>query len=367
MKKFFLVCLILVTLFVPKFVLAQTPEEQYREKQKEIEELEKKVSELENQAKTLSSQIAYMNNQIQLTSLKIAQTEDEIVMLSEKIGKLEVSLDSLAQVLGRRVVVTYEKGKIDTVSLLFSSKGFSDFISRFKYLKVMQIHDRAILLSMEETRTNYDDQRSEVEKLQSKLEGQKKLLDQQKKDKQSLLDVTKSDEKRYKDMLARARAEQAAIEKILAGQGSVAQIGPVKAGDMIGTYITGASPCSSGTHLHFEVVKDSARQNPANFLNNTSLIFADNVGVFTPSGSWSWPISDPIRINQEYGSTFWSRLGWYGGSSHTGIDMVSGSTAVKSVQDGTLFRGAISCGGGSLRYARVDQSDGIQTFYLHLN
>lgn len=373
MKKFFLILLVLIGLLVSPFAFAQTIQEQYQAKQKEIEELEKKIVELEHQEKTLSSQISYMETQIKLTSLKISQTEEQIRVLSEKISRLEVSLDSLAQVLDRRIVATYKKGSIDPLSLFFSSRRFSEFVARFKYLKVMQAHDRKLLFSMEETRTNYDEQKKEIEKLKAKLESQKRLLAQQKKDKEYLLEVTRADEKRFREMLASARAEQAAIERILAGQGEVAEVGPVKVGETIGSYILGASACSTGTHLHFEVVKDGSNQNPAGFLKNASLMFEDNVASFVPSGSWDWPITEPVRITQEYGNTFWARLGWYRGGPHTGIDMVSGTfespgpRTVKSVKDGTLFRGSIPCGGGTLRYARVDQADGIQTYYLHLN
>lgn len=373
MKKFFLLLGFLFLFGAPALVYSLTPTEQYRVKQKEIEELEAKIVELQTQEKTLSRQIAYMNGQIELTFLRIAQTEEQVVALSTKISRLEISLDFLAEVLGKRIAATYKKGKVDSLYLFFSSKGFSDLVKRYQYLKVIQLHDRQLLLAMEETRTNYDEQKQEEEALKNKLESQKRLLDKQKKDKEYLLTVTKADEKQFRQMLESARAEQKAIERILAGYGDVAEVGPVKTGESIGTYIAGPSACSTGGHLHFEVVKDSSPQNPTGYLKNISLMFEDNVVSFTPGGSWDWPIFEPVRITQEYGETFWSRLGWYGGGPHTGIDMVSGtlenpgSRAVKSVKDGTLNRGSISCGGGTLRYARVDQADGIQTYFLHLN
>jgi len=363
----------LTSLLCPSFSFSQTPQEQYQAKQKEIEELEKKIAELQQTEKTLSSQITYMNSQIKLTSLKISQTEEQIATLTEKIGRLEVSLDSLAQVLGRRIAATYKKGSIDSLALFFSSKRFSEFVVRFKYLKVMQIHDRKLLLSMEETRTNYDEQKTEIEKLKEKLESQKRLLAQQKKDKEYLLGVTRNDEKRFREMLAAARAEATAIERILAGQGEVAQIGPIKTGATVGYMISGRSACSTGTHLHFEVQVGGGHQDPAKYLKNVSLKYDYDTGkipeFISPSGSWDWPVDEPILVEQIYGMSYWARvLNYYGGGPHTGIDLYSESSLkVKAVRDGTLFRGSISCGGGTLRYARVDQADGIQTYYLHLN
>ncbi|MDP3955518.1 MAG: cysteine peptidase family C39 domain-containing protein, partial [bacterium] len=79
--------------------------------------------------------------------------------------------------------------------------------------------DRKLLITMEETRTNYDDQKKEVEKLKSKLAAQKKLLDKQKKDKESLLEITRGDQKRYQQLLAEAKAQLAAIRRFVASQG----------------------------------------------------------------------------------------------------------------------------------------------------
>ena len=49
--------------------------------------------------------------------------------------------------------------------------------------------------------------------------------------------------------------------------------------------------------------------------------------------------------------------------------MVSeGNLDVKSVKDGKLFRGSISCGGGTLKYVHVKhKDDGYDTYYLHVN
>lgn len=351
----------------------ETTGDKYNALRDEISELEGKLDELSKKKTTLASQISYMEGQVKVTALKISQTEEQIKMLTEKIGRLEVSLEHLATLLNRRIVETYKKADIDTLALFFSSGRFSDFINRYKYLKVIQANDRKLIYAMETTRINYDDQRKEEEALKEKLEKQQNLLARQKRDKEYLLTVTKSDEKRYQEILATKRAEQQAILAILAGEGDVAEIGPVAAGETIATYISGASACSTGTHLHFEVQVSGQHQNPANYLKNTSINFEENVAQFTPSGSWDWPIIEPVRVTQEYGETFWTRLGglWY--TFHTGIDIVSGSydspgpKTVKAVQDGTLYRGSVPCGGKTLKYARVDQADGIQTFYVHVN
>lgn len=358
--------------------------------QKTIRELEDKVTELQKETRTLSSQIAVMNNQVKLTELRIDKTqkdlkslEEDIKILESKIVNLEGDLDKLSELLLSRVVATYKASVVKPWQFFIVSHGFSDFLYRMQYLRIAQENDKKLIFAAQATKTNFENQqevlegkKKQVETLSKQLQSLANQLTQQKKDKELLLEVTRNDERRYQELLAKARAEQAAILGIIAGRGTVAEVGPINAGGTISSTIAGPSACSSGNHLHFEVVKDNSHQNPASYLKNISLDFGraeDRVKPFTPSGSWDWPLDEPIRINQEYGMTFYARLGWYNGGPHTGIDMfprdlhVLSPARVKAVRDGKLFRGSIACGGGTLKFGRVDHPDGIQTYYLHIN
>jgi murein DD-endopeptidase MepM/ murein hydrolase activator NlpD len=215
----------------------------------------------------------------------------------------------------------------------------------------------------------FETEKQKAEALQNQLQAYNTQLDQQKRDKQALLQKTQNDEAVYQQQLAAARAEQAAIEQISAGGGNEVAEGSVNAGDIVGYMIDGRSACSSGTHLHFEVHDSGGNvQNPAGYLSSHDVIWENSPdGSFSFTGSWSWPLSDPIRIEQGYGMTYWARTGWYGGNPHTGIDMFSdSSSSVHAVNPGKLFRGSIACGGGQLLFARVDQNDGTQAYYLHI-
>ena len=65
--------------------------------------------------------------------------------------------------------------------------------------------------------------------------------------------------------------------------------------------------------------------------------------------------------------TGYARTGAYSGGQHTGLDMVSGDSAVKAVKAGTFYQGSIACGGGTLTYAKVKhQGSNIDTYYLHV-
>lgn len=352
-----------------------------------IKEYEGKIVDLQGKQRTLASTIAVLNNQIALTETQILATqqgivklESEIQQLSTKIGQLNDVLTDVSQVLGARIEETYKRLTTSPVYYLFAANGFSDFLSRLQYLRSAQYHDRELLFTMEEARLNFDQQKTlkeekqtELEVLKKRLGGQKVLLDQQKASKQELLQVTKNDERGFQDLLAKARAEFEAIQSILAGKGKETEVGGVKSGEAIASIISGASACSTGGHLHFEVARNGGNESPAGYLKPVDVIWDldgwyGHDDPFGFSGSWDWPINGTPRVTQGYGMTAYARSGAYGGAAHTGIDMVSDDLVVKGVKDGTLYRGSIACGGGTLRYVKVEHQDSdIDTYYLHIN
>lgn len=349
-----------------------------------IQEYEQKINDLRGQQKTLASTITYLNNKIQLTTTQIIATEYQLKTLAEDIADLSVKIDLLDQsitdvskILSFRIEATYKRSRLEPVLFLFSSSGFADLVSRVEYLKAVQRSDRELLIKMQTSKMNYDSQKelkqqkqAQEEALKKQLLNQQSALSLQKQAKQSLLEVTKNDEKNFQQLLASARAEMEAIQSILAGQGQETKVGEVKEGEKIASIIVGSSPCSSGTHLHFEIAKDNVPNNPADYLRSIGIIWDNKPdGQFSFSGSWNWPMDEPIRVTQGYGNTYWASIGWYGGGPHTGIDILSDSNNnVKAVKNGTLYRGSISCGGGTLRYVKIDNQDSnIDTYYLHVN
>lgn len=349
--------------------------------QKTIDDLKDKISELQGQAKTLSSQIAIMDSQIRLTEARIAQNKKDILDLTldidtatKKISILQDSLENLTEILINRIVATYESGRVKPFEMLLTSSNASDLFLRFNYLKIVQVHDKKLIYEVQQAKNDYtnqkeifEDKKKKIEALKLSLERYTLQLGREKSGKSVLLAATKNDEKIYQQRLQAALAEQLAIASIAAGGGNAISAGQIKEGDIIGYMVQGKSACSSGTHLHFEVRANGNLQDPSGYLGGKSVTFDNSPdGQFSFGGSWRWPISDPISIEQGYGMTYWARIGWYGGGPHTGIDMYSSSSPVFAVKDGELFKGSITCGGGQLLFSRVDQSNGVQTYYLHM-
>lgn len=391
----FLVCilvfLVCISVLHPQLMAEESDDNQNQnldEKKRKIEVLQSKLREVESQKVSLSSTIQLISTKISLsqaeidkTQAEISKLEKEIANLGTRIGGLEQSLDVLSVSLVDHVSSQYKEQQIDPIQTLLLSKNLTQLYETVKYLKISQEKTREIIVQSENQKHLFDEQKTTKEEIQKQVEAKKQDLAQQKNQlnfersgQQKLLEETKNDEAKYQAELQKTLAEVQAIQGIIAGQGNEVKVTEVKEGDRIASIIVGASPCSNGTHLHFEVVKDGAHQDPAGYLSSVSAVWNNSPdSSFSFNGGWAWPINNPARINQGYGMTYYARVRRaYGGAPHTGIDMISkdsGDYVVKAVKEGTLFRGGIGCGGRTLQYVRVIHKDNpaMSTYYLHVN
>lgn len=368
-----------VYLLFPRIVHSQGDIDELK---RNIEELQNKVVSEQSEQKTLQSAIASLDNSIKLKELQIAKTALEINQLESDISNLASSINELEGVLGvltpeliKSIQMQYKSGKVSPLASLLSSSSFSDLVRIQRYNSTVSSHIQELLVQVEQSRQMSEQQKKskevkqkEISALQTTLKNQQQSLKIQQQDKQKLIDVSKNDEKEYKQQLERALAEYAAIQSVIASKNSDIKVKDVKAGDAIASIIPGASVCSTGGHVHFETVKNGIRVDPSQYLKSEPVTWYDE--QFSFSGSLEWPVSDPAKIYQGYGMTSFARSGFYGGQPHTGIDMISkssGNLIVKAVKDGALYRGSVRCRGGNLQYVRVDHGEGLSTYYLHVS
>lgn len=348
--------------------------------------LETKINEAQQQKITLTNTIGIISGKINLQELKISQTESEIEKLekqvdelTDRINGLDLSLDRLTSMLVERIRAQYKESRVSPFTALASTGSFSDMFAREQYVNLASQQTATAMQRAELQKMVYDQEKDlkekkqkEVEIKQQELQVEQNGLTKQRGEQQFLLQETKSNEAKYQAELAKTLAELTAIQSIIAGKGSESDVGEVKAGDKIASIIVGASTCSNGSHLHFEVVADGANRDPAAYLKAISINWSNSPDTeFGFGGDWDWPLNDAARVTQGYGMTYYARVRRaYGGAPHTGIDMVSKSsdTTVKAVKDGHLYRGSIKCGGGFLKYVKVKHTDSnLSTYYLHVN
>lgn len=353
-----------------------------------VEELEgkeaeyrRKIAELQGQEDSLAKQISLLNSQISLATLRMETTKNAVDKLTQEIDELNDEIERLEalktkrlELVRHRIPETYKRNSVSAFGIVFFSQNVSDFLLRVKYLTKVQTEDAELYSQLQNTQDAYGERKDTREKkkeqqesLKMQLEQQSRELDRQKKQKQVLLDETRNSESVYQRLLAQALAEKQALERALVDS---VQVGPVNKGDPIALVgNTGYPACSTGAHLHFEVRKNNSWVDPAGYMSSKTL-YDDQTGSnwTVGSGSWDWPLSDPIRMTQRFGHTPWSYRYSYSGGIHTGFDMVSSSTnVIRAPAGGTLYSSSQSCGTSSIiKIKYIDHGDGVMSFYLHV-
>jgi len=335
---------------------------------------EQKVNDLESEKQLLDNKAYLTGLQIKETETKIKNTQKEVDVLGTRIEGLDQSLDYLSKLLINRIVEGYKKRPFSIFSLLLDNKNANDFLNQVKYLKTAQTNNQKLLYTVQETKTNYEEQKKlreetkiKLDQLEKQMISQKSQLDYLIVQKAIILKDTQNNNARYKQLLQQALAEYQAVQQAIA---TGSKIGPVKKGDPIALVGNSGYPnCSTGAHLHFEVRQNNSWVNSENYLssknvNDEQSSGNNNIG----SGSWDWPLSDPIIVTQRYGVTPWSWRYKYSGGIHTGVDMVSdGSEVIRAPADGTLYSSSQGCGGSSnINIKYIDHGNGLISFYLHV-
>lgn len=382
----------LFLLAIPVNKISADLTEDYKNTQEQIKVLEQKIAEARGQQQTLKGTITYLDHQIALTKVQIEQTEGELKVLGEditilmvKIDRLDINLNEVSTLLVSRVGAAYKRGYFKPMYVFLSAGGFNEFFENNKYLKVVQNNDRKILLELQNSRDQHQQQKSikeakqtEVEEKQLTLQSQKVALGQQQNQKQELLDLTKNDEVKFQNLRAKFLADLESISRALSSSG--AKIGKVNKGERIAG--VGNTGCSTGYHLHFEVMAPAHVEEKGGKYYIVGMNNKVDPLPYIQSGNYPKPTSSytgrdctspGLTCNNGDITTLFRQ--WYevlGGSYHTGLDVADYSGAsIYAAANGTsyLFSDSKACflTGTTGRGVVIDhENEDVVTLYWHI-
>lgn len=346
-KKIPYIVFILTITFGYQFSYADTTSDlqnKIEDKSKQIEQLESEIKIYTEEANKISQQSNTLQNTIKsldvsdkkitanlnLTSQKINKTTLTIEQLNSKIHETGVKLSKNKEIIAEMIRNINEVENVDIVTIILSGNNIKDVWEDIDGVKKLQyeIRNQSEELSktkseMEQQNLSLQGQKKQLSNFQVDLVGQKQAIEENKKEKSTLLSQTKNQEKIYKELIAEKEAEKASFEKEL-----------------------------------FEY-------------ESQLKIFVDPTGYPNPrSGLLSWPLEN-VYITQRFGKTVGAEKLYVSGS-HNGVDFrASVGTRVMSVLDGIVlatgntdaFKGCYSFG----KWVMVKHPNGLSTIYAHLS
>ena len=293
----------------------------------------KELKTLQNALKVLDLSRSKLPADFKLTEKNISSTNLGIQELDLGIADKEQKIEKGLSGLSQSIRVIQQADNVSLIETVLSKGTFSEALTDIQALK--GFNDK-VQSNLDELRTLKDELNAQQDKLEGKkktfislkseLSDQKKIVDQNTKEKNQLLSATKDKESNYKKILADKQAKKDALDAELY------------------TY-------------------ESQLKLSINF---------GNIPKFG-SGVLSMPL-DSVRITQVFGDTDFARAhaGVYNGKGHNGVDFAASvGTRVKSAGDGTVIATGdtdTTCAGASYgKWVFIKHNNGLSTLYGHLS
>ena len=189
--------------------------DQQRYYQQLITEKQKEKASLKNQLSILDNKMAEIELDIEGTKLEIEQTELELRSLELEIAKKDQQINQAQDRLSKLIKTIDQQGSKNTLEIILMNDSFSDFLNDLEYLNNIssavrdELEDlKDLKASLEEQQQTLNHKREQLAELQQVLADKKYALDQEKENKNFILEQTQLSESEYQALLADAQKEQ---------------------------------------------------------------------------------------------------------------------------------------------------------------
>ena len=306
-------------------------EDEIAQYQAQIKDIANQANTLANALKTLTTNEKKINTQISLTKKNINSKTLEIKNLGVDIGQKELNIENNILTIGESLRGINDADSESLIENLLKYNDLSEFWTKIEYASQFQeslrkniIETRNIKISLEKDKKASEASKKSLLAYQSDLNDQKKLLQINKTDTNTLLADTKNKESNYKKIIAEKQALSAAFDKEL---------------------------------TQFEA--------------DLKLAIDPNSFPSSGKGILSWPVDD-VYITQKFGDTEFAKTGAYNGGGHNGVDFRAPvGTKIKAALGGTVEATGNTdtvCPGASYgKWVFIRHSNGLATIYGHLS
>lgn len=290
--------------------------------------LQGEIKQIDTTRAKLGTDIKLTGQKIDVTKLTINSLGSEIGVKVQNIGETQVSMEEIL-----RSISTDEFATDNIIFTWLSAGSLSDALAETDNLSKLQKKLVEKLATLRNLKTDLEIKKTDKEKekerlagLQSQLADQKKIADQTKKEKDTVLSETKSKEAAYQSLLAASKKKKQQVESEI-----------------------------------------------ANIEQQIKIAINPELLPTSGPGTLLWPVS-PVRITQYFGNTDFATKNptVYNGKGHNGVDFgIPTGTVIKSAAEGVVIGAGdtdITCKGASYgKWVLVKHTNGLSTLYAHLS
>lgn len=344
--------------------LAQPPQEDKAQLEKERKELQKELSEIQSQydkvkgqTKQTLGQLSMLNKKINLQekyisniNKEINSIDDDIYLSNLEIYRLQKQMDTLKVQYAKTIVYAYtNRSSYDYLNFIFSANSFNDAIRRIAYLKSYREYRQKqaanILKTQQMIAQRKEQQLGRKEQKNAALDNQTKQVDElakQKKEKDAVVSKLKSQEKDLQKQIAakkkRDRDLQNSINAIVRREIEAAKKEAAKRAADEAKKNAGTNPVTTPSTNPTTVVNPVSRIKTATekptIIFNSEADLKLNSGFESNRGRLPWPVDNGF-LKIHFGKYEIEGTKLVGDNPGITIGTQSGN-AVKSVFDGEV-------------------------------
>lgn len=295
--------------------------EEQRQTDQKIQETEKVLKEKEAERKRAANELTQLNssvnkttNEIEVLNNRLAILEKSIAKTEKEVEEKEVEVDERCDIFAERFKQSYQIGKVNYLEVLFQSSSFSDFLTRFEFLKRLVDNDNQLLAELQAEREVLEKKKQELLVSQQNVVNTKVQQEQKKEQ----LQIASS---RSQELVRQLERDKASYQKAL-----------------------------NDLERESRLIEEEIRR----------LQSSDG----TKPSKLSWPTPGHTRVTSNYGNRVHpiNRTK----SFHTGIDIAApqGSNLHTTASGKVLFAGWRGAYGNAVI---IDHGGSMSTFYGHLS
>jgi murein DD-endopeptidase MepM/ murein hydrolase activator NlpD len=283
----------------------------------------------------LRNEVATLQNRIAIVQTQLRKKEAELKEAKARLEQLREHLKRSLRILSQRLVDIYESNNPDAMTVILSSRGFNDLVSRYDYLQRIQSQDTSIAVRVKRLRNAEKETVERVRAARNAIADKKAELEQAQAD----LEARQAD-------LADARAQdQQILSQVQQTQdqleGDVSDISAQIASQLRAKQQAEAAAAAAAAAAQSPSGATTAPAGPVQGESSSGMI---------------WPVNGPIT------SPFCEPRPWE--ACHPGIDIgVPSGTPIQAAASGTVSIAGPESGYGN--YTCIDHGGGISTCYAH--